>query len=62
MLRMNRVTNEKNDFGSLAQGSKCIVDQDAFWIMVSGRGHSQVARMMKMKHLKDVKDVNDSGS
>ena len=52
----------ENDYGSRALGSKWIADQDTFWLMVPGRGHSQVARMMKMKHLRDVNDANDSGS
>ena len=49
------VKEKKNNSGSWAQGSKWIADQDAFQLMVPSRGYSQVARMMKMKHLKDVK-------
>ena len=52
----------ENDSGSRALGSKWIADQDAFRPKVPGRGHSQVARMMKTKHLRDVNDANDSGS
>ena len=52
----------ENDSRSRALGSKWIADQDAFRLMVPGRGHLQVARMMKTKRLRDVKDANDSGS
>ena len=52
----------KIDSGLRTQDSKWIADQDAFWLMVPSRGHSQVTRMMKTRHLKDVKDANDSGS
>ena len=56
------VINKKNDSGSWAQSSKWIANQDAFQRMMLGRGYSQVARMMKMKHLRDVKDTNNSES
>ena len=52
----------KIDSGLRTQDSKWIADQDAFWLMVPSRGHSQVAGMMKTKHLRDVNDANDFGS
>ena len=52
----------ENDSGSRALGSKWIADQDTSQFMVSGQGHLQVARVVKMKHLRDVNDANDSRS